>query len=78
MDVLGSDYMHPGTSEVTRMALVEFSLSEPPESCSLLKECDFEGGSCDWILGESVGIVQEEDVTSVNHPSDSSGGWIQT
>lgn len=65
--------MHPGASEVTQMALVEFSLSEPAETCSLPKECNFEDGSCDWVLGEGVSIVREEDITSTNHPSDSSG-----
>ena len=74
MEVLGSDYMHPGASAVNKMALVEFSLSEPTETCSLPKECDFEGGSCDWVLGEGVSIVREEDITSANHPRDSSGG----
>lgn len=78
MDVLGSDYMDPGTSVVTRMALVEFSLLEPAENCSLLKECNFEGGSCNWELGEGVAIVQEEDITSANIPSDGSGQWIQS
>ncbi len=58
ISVLGSDYLSPDTI-VSRVATIEFFLTQTVENCSFTRNCMFEGrGDClGWEVGQSARIV---------------------